>query len=1350
MMLLLMLLTTTTAWADSAFSGGDGSQGDPYQIKTIADLGQLATDVNGGNDYNGKYFRLMNDIDFNDDTTLKPTKTWDDATSQENNYTAIGTKSHPFKGIFDGDGKTIRGIRIYKGGGWDISDGYQGLFGKIGEGAQIIGVTLDDARITGQHYVGGIAGISEKGTISNCHVTATVDIHTVQGYCNDHGGIVGSNKGIDDVGATITGCTSSVTLTIADNVVGSPDFSSYGGIAGSNSRGTISGCLVVGATVPSVTKTDDGKSYYGAITGYNWKSTLENNYYLNCTIAGTPNATGVGCGTTSGIFDATDNNGALSLHTLTLGDGITTTTPVTITVSGKGYYAQSTAVALSGGLPDASACTDGYTAGYTTTAGTINRNPSDGTFTLTMPAADATIGVTTTFPIDWATEGRSGDTADDAYIIYNRDQLDMLAQRVNSGTSYYQKFFKLGADITYDENTDNNYTPIGGFHNSVQHFFNATFDGNGCTISGIRINAGSYTGLFGLIGYGATINGITLTNASIQGSSTVGGIVGEAGNSAIVSNCFCFDVTVTFTTGPRHGIIVGYNPNCVLTKNYYRNCKVGSATTNIGCNGADVTENNGAVMLHTLTLDEGITTTTPATITYDGTKYYAPGTTIELSGKPALGNHVYAVNGTAIGGNTFDMPAADVTVSTIPVYALILADGITAEPTPATTVGGTPYYRQGTTITLSGQQSTPELPAGSIYDGYTVNGTAISGNSFDMPAEDVTVTSNTIQCHTLTVADGITATATPTITVGSTPYYRPGTTVALSYTGTLPEGYGPVYTMTKDGTSDVVTTPGTFSMPASNVTISVTVTDLWGVSADPAADGSADHPYVITNAAGLDLLAQRVNGDTYYYGKYFKLMNDIAYPYATDWNAADSQENNFTRIGTGPEPFYGTFDGQGHTISGIRIYSSDYCQGLFGCINGGCVRNVTLDDARITGKENVAGIAGYNSGTIENCHVTANVLIGATGNNPSSHGGIAGENRGTVDGCTSSATLSQAIYCGGIVGYNINDDNVVMNCLAMGVTIYGNSSVGAIAGNNFGTLSHNYYSGFTVNGKTSGIGCGISIGDITNDGAVEATILSDAASVPTDLIGKVAFRREFTGGKASTVIFPFDYEKGTEGTYYTFGGVTYDGNKGKWIATMNEYTGTTLSANTPYLFVSAGTEAHKPVLFHGEAAASISAGTTTNGNWQFKGVYAEKTWAAADCGRDYGFAATSGKATDGATDVEAGDFVMLAEGAHIKPLRSYLTYTGSDNPWTTTNAPAHRASTGDMPASISVVLVSADGSTTSLNEELRMKFATPHSQGENEEFAAATGWFTLSGTRLNGKPSAKGLYIHNGLKVVIK
>ena len=1263
MMLLVMMLTTTTAWADSAFSGGDGSQGDPYQIKTIADLGQLATDVNGGNDYNGKYFRLRNDIDFNDDTTLKPTTAWDDATSQENNYTAIGLYSGTpancryFCGHFDGQGHTIRGIRIYS---TETSKGF-GLFGLIGSGAEVKNVVLDDARIAGGGYSAGIVGWNEGGTIDGCQATAKVAVVGTRPNVITQflGGIVGRN-GINGSstpdGSTVKNCTSSVTISN----IGSGKSRYCGGIAGFN-KGTMTDNFVIGANICEASSND-----YGAIVGHtNSAGTTERNYYRDCTVAGVANAIDKGCENSN----ITADDGAMPVFTLTMGTGITTTTTATVTYSGTSYYVFGKAITLSGGLDNVGSFAPGYTAGYATTSGSVSGNATDG-FILTMGYGDATVSASNRYPIDWAMES-TGDDADHAYMIYNPEQLDLLAQRVNNGEDYAGKFFKLGANIAYAHkaaneegaDTENNYTAIGNYISS-SHPFNGTFLGQNHVVSGIRIYSGSNSaasrqGLFGYVGKTGVVSNVIVTDARIVGYGQLGVIAGS----------------------------VFYNSS--LSHNYYFNCTVRTATTGIGCNGADITDNDGAVSIHTLTL----------------------------------------------------------------------ADDITAEPTPVFTISGTPYYSPGTTITLSYNGT---LPTGCIHDyivtkdgtdpAETVEVAESNGvYSFTMPASNVTVTSNTIQCYTLTLADGITATPTPTITVGGTPYYRPGTTVALSYTGELSTGYGPVYTMTKDGTSDVVTTPGTFSMPASNVTITVTVTDLWGVSADPAADGSADHPYVITNAAGLDLLATKVNGGTYYDGTYFKLMNDIAYPYATDWDAADSQENNFTRIGTGPEPFYGTFDGQGHTISGIRIYSSDHCQGLFGCIRWGCVRNVTLADARITGKDNVAGIAGHNSGTIENCHVTANVLIGSTGDDPSDHGGIAGYNHGTVDGCTSSATLSQAFDCGGIVGCNEYDKNVVKNCLAVGVTIYGdNFFVGAIVGfNPGGTLSHNYYSDCTALGRTYDIGC--SGADVTaNDGAVEATILSDAASVPTDLSGKVAFHREFTGGKASTVIFPFDYEKGTEGTYYTFGGVTYDGNKGKWIATMNEYTGTTLSANTPYLFVPAGTEAHKPVLFHGEAAASISAGTTTNGNWQFKGVYAEKTWAAADCGRDYGFAATNGKATDGATDVEAGDFVMLAEGAHIKPLRSYLTYTGTDNPWTTTNAPAHRASTGDMPASISVVLVSADGSTTSLNEELRMKFATPHSQGENEEFAAATGWFTLSGTRLNGKPSAKGLYIHNGLKVVIK
>ena len=71
-------------------------------------------------------------------------------------------------------------------------------------------------------------------------------------------------------------------------------------------------------------------------------------------------------------------------------------------------------------------------------------------------------------------------------------------------------------------------------------------------------------------------------------------------------------------------------------------------------------------------------------------------------------------------------------------------------------------------------------------------------------------------------------------------------------------------------------------------------------------------------------------------------------------------------------------------------------------------------------------------------------------------------------------------------------------------------------------------------------------------------------------------------------------------------------------------------------------------------------------------------------------------------------------------------------------------------ASANEFVLNFDGETTSLNEELRMKFATPHSQRENEEFAPAAGWYTLSGTRLDKQPTQKGLYIHGGKKVVIK
>ena len=376
------------------------------------------------------------------------------------------------------------------------------------------------------------------------------------------------------------------------------------------------------------------------------------------------------------------------------------------------------------------------------------------------------------------------------------------------------------------------------------------------------------------------------------------------------------------------------------------------------------------------------------------------------------------------------------------------------------------------------------------------------------------------------------------------------------------------------------------------------------------------------------------------------------------------------------------------------------------------------------------------------------VTINAYDNSVDYHGGIVGCNYEKIIGCISSATVSHNGHSscssfGAIAGQN---HRTIENCLALGATVSAYSCRGVIAGSSSNTLANNYYYNCTVSSKTTNIGkgSGIDTSDVsTNDGAVEASsVLSDSETVPTELSGKVVFRREFTGGKASTVIFPFAHEKGTEGTYYTFGGVQYDGTEGKWKATMNEYAGATLAANTPYLFVPAGSEAHAPVLFHGTADYH-AAGTTVNGDWSFKGVYETKVWTAGDVGNDYGFAATSGKAVDGVTDVNAGDFVKLAAGAWIRPMRSYLTYTGGSDPWA---APSHHAaSTTELPGRISVILVSANGSTTEIaemrNEELEMI-------NGNEEMK--NGWYTLDGRKLDKLPTTKGIYVNNGRKTVIK
>ena len=248
--------------------------------------------------------------------------------------------------------------------------------------------------------------------------------------------------------------------------------------------------------------------------------------------------------------------------------------------------------------------------------------------------------------------------------------------------------------------------------------------------------------------------------------------------------------------------------------------------------------------------------------------------------------------------------------------------------------------------------------------------------------------------------------------------------------------------------------------------------DLWGITS--GNDGSETKPYTITNTAGLDLLAKMVNGtDGYaandFSGKYFVLGNDITYTHLDASETGADTENNYTAIGGYYSNFKGTFDGQGHTVSGIRIYKNssdreDKYQGLFGNFVDGTVCHVTLDDAQITGYNFTGSIVGYNNeGNITDCHVTENVCISAQ-QNTLYHGGIVGNNDGSVSGCTSKAKIkinsSSSFEFGGIAG--CNDDGTIKDCLYPGSVVEGgetSNNVGAITGSNKtdGSIINCYY-----------------------------------------------------------------------------------------------------------------------------------------------------------------------------------------------------------------------------------------------------------------------------------------------------
>lgn len=247
--------------------------------------------------------------------------------------------------------------------------------------------------------------------------------------------------------------------------------------------------------------------------------------------------------------------------------------------------------------------------------------------------------------------------------------------------------------------------------------------------------------------------------------------------------------------------------------------------------------------------------------------------------------------------------------------------------------------------------------------------------------------------YTVTCKNGVTATS-------DGPLVQLNEKVTLVYSKGVSSGYTLIYSVKKSSEGSDITanvlSGTTLTMPDDNVTVNANTYKTVYIThwqAGPYHDGSAaDKPYVITTSAGLDLLASEVNSSTNFSGQFFVLGDDISY--------GASGSSNYTAIGTQGKPFAGTFDGKGKAICGILIYNTTDItyQGLFGYINGGTVKNVTVANSQIGGNNYVAGIVGYcDSGTISNCFVYNTTVLLASGENCGNNCGIiVGNNKGTL------------------------------------------------------------------------------------------------------------------------------------------------------------------------------------------------------------------------------------------------------------------------------------------------------------------------------------------------------------------
>lgn len=537
-------LSKAVTGGSQVFEDGNGSKGDPYIIAESVQLERFAQKINEGNDYQGKYIELSDDLELSGE------------------WTPAGTKEEPFAGFFNGKGHTITGLSIQEN-----NVKYAGLFGYLAAGAKVSDVKLEDVNISreaGATEAGAIAGSAEIGVIiDNCQVYGTIEASNSAGisYAGGIAGRLGQESVVSNVYADVTvAAFSGSSSAYAGGVIGM----------------SVNKCILInGASVGSVSAKTDAGTICGAGGVFGTQSGTAYNVFSNCDV--TAESAEQSKALAGGISGMATNNTAIvnGYFNNSIANAFMTAS------SAINKYVAENVVSLWDSEFNSQDFADTLNRGLTRSqrAGGIARiseagNQNMGDLEHALDALDILYAWDYTGGVILSGEAFVDDTIDtgifesgsgteeDPYVLKTEEQLRAFAKSLSDDVTYSGIYIALEEDVDVSSET---WLPIGLGH----YDFRGTFDGKGNKITGIRIGTQeapyeeesgdsqnlskmtTYYGFFGVIGENAVIKNLGIEDSVIsvkRSTSIYAGLLAGVTDRAYVDSCYAQGYVSSETT----------------------------------------------------------------------------------------------------------------------------------------------------------------------------------------------------------------------------------------------------------------------------------------------------------------------------------------------------------------------------------------------------------------------------------------------------------------------------------------------------------------------------------------------------------------------------------------------------------------------------------------------------------------------------------------------------------------------------------------------------------------------------------------------------------------------------------